>query len=263
MVAPEVNSAFQETPVIGVALAVVFAVAATPSAPRQPPAPLPIEQEAARVFADTAATFPARSDLADRLQAALANPGDAETRGRLALLWVRAMQQALGSIPFTIDATTQEPYRSWLARHEGHVNYSEPAGQWLMGTDHLWQLHNEHRRTASAEPLAWEVVENGLPGECEGYPPCYLAGLDRLHGEYLRRHPRGANAAEAVEQIRESSVQSVSLITGPTSQEFFTPATDCVDLVPTAKTLRAALVRSGVDARDAIALIDALRARCP
>ena len=248
---------------IGVAFSIVFAVAATASAPRQPPAPLPIEQEAARVLADTAATFPAVSELADRLQAALANPGDAEARGRLALLWVRTMQQALGSIPFTIDATTQEPYRSWLARHESVVDYSEPAGQWLMRTDHLWKLHNAHRLSASAEPLAWEVVENGLPGECEGYPPCYLAGLDMLHGEYLRRHPRGANAAEAVEQIRESCAQSVSLISGPTSHEFFTPATDCVDLVPKARALRAALVRSGVDAKDAIGLLDTLRARCP
>ena len=149
----------------------------------------------------------------------------------------------------TIDGSKHEPYRTWLATHDADVVYSEPAGQWLMDTDDLWRLHDAHRQTASAEPLAWEVVTNGLPGECEGYPPCYLAGLDRLHAEYLRRHPRGAHAAEAVEQIRESNEQSVRLATGAEGREFFNPATDCVDLVPKATSIRAALVQAGVDAR--------------
>ena len=248
---------------IVVALAIVFLVAATPSAPRQPSAPLPIEREAARLLADETATFPARADLADRLQAALANPEDGETRGRLALLWVRATRATLSAIPMTTDGTKEEPYRSWLATHDADVVYSEPAGQWLMATENLWRLHDEHRQTPSAEPLAWEVVTNGLPGECEGYPPCYLSGLDLLHGEYLRQHPRGAHAVDAVTQIRESCEQTVSLATGPKRHEFFTPATDCVDLIPKAEALRAALAQSGVDVKAAIALVDQLRALCP
>ena len=173
------------------------------------------------------------------------------------------MRRTLGAIPMTIDGTKHEPYRTWLATHDADVVYSEPAGQWLMDTDDLWRLHDAHRQTASAEPLAWEVVTNGLPGECEGYPPCYLAGLDRLHAEYLRRHPRGAHAAEAVEQIRESNEQSVSLATGAKGREFFNPATDCVDLVPKAASVRAALVQAGVDAKAAIGLVDKLRLLCP
>ena len=179
-----------------------------------------------------------------------------------ALLWVRTMRASLGAIPITTDGTKQEPYRSWLATHNADVADSEPAGQWLMVTENLWRLHDEHRPTSSAEPLAWEVVTNGLPGECEGYPPCYLAGLDMLHGEYLRRHPRGAHAADVVEQIRQSCEQTVSLATGPKSHEFFTPTTDCVDLVPKAEAVRAALVQSGVDVKAAVALVDQLRALC-
>ena len=236
--------------------------AAPPTA--QTAASLPIEREAARMLADEAQTFSALGELAVRLRAALANPGEpAETSGRLALLWVRAMRRTLGAIPMTIDGTKHEPYRTWLATHDADVIYSEPAAQWLMDTDDLWRLHDAHRQTASAEPLAWEVVTNGLPGECEGYPPCYLAGLDRLHAEYLRRHPRGAHAVEAVEQIRESNEQSVSLATGAKASEFFNPATDCVDLVPKAASVRAALVEAGVDAKAAIALVDKLRLLCP
>jgi hypothetical protein len=242
---------------------IAFAVmSAALAAPPQRPAVAPLEREAARVLADETTTFPARADLTDRLRSVLANPADAETRGRLALLWVRTMLRTLGAIPFTTDGTKQEPYRSWLRAHDADVVYSEPAGQWLMITENLWRLHDEHRQTASAEPLAWEVVDNGLPGECEGYPPCDLAGLDVLQGEYLRRHPRGAHAAEAVEQIRESCEQSVNLVNDPKGHEFFTPATDCVDLIPKADTLRAALLQTGVNAKAALAVLDALRAEC-
>ena len=231
---------------------------------QQTAALLPIEREAARLLADETQTFTALGDLADRLRAALANSAEpTETRGRLALAWVRAVRRTLGAIPFTVNGTTQEPSRTWLADHADDSVYSEPAGQWLMHPEHLWHLHDAHRRTASAEPLAWEVVTNGLPGECEGYPPCYLAGLDLLHAEYLRRHPGGAHAAEAVEQIRQSNEQSVHLTSGAKPHEFFNPATDCVDLVPKAATVRAALVQAGVDAKAAIALLDRLRALCP
>ena len=225
---------------------------------------LPIEREAARALADETQTFAVLGDLADRLHAALANPGEpAEARGRLALLWVRSVRRTLAAIPMAADGTKQEPYRTWLGTHDNDVVYSEPAGQWLMLAQDLWLLHDEHRSTSSAEALAWEVVENRLPGECEGYPPCYLSGLDLLHAEYLRRHPNGAHAAEAVEQIRQSNEQSVKLVTGSNGREFFNPATDCVDLVPKAGAVREALTRAGVDATAAIALLDTLRAQCP
>lgn len=233
------------------------------SPPPQSSVQLPIEREASRVLADEAQTFAARADLADRLRAALSNPADAsETRGRLALLWVRAFRSALGAIPMTIDATTVEPYRSWLAAHTSDAFYAEPAGQWIMPNEALWVLHDEHRATSSADPLAWETVSNGLSGECEGYPPCYLASMDLLHAEYLRRHPRGAHAAEAVEQIRQSNEQSLRLATGPKGHEFFDPATGCEDLVPAAAKVRGALAQAGVDATAAIALLDQLRALC-
>lgn len=247
-----------------IAAALVAAVLLGPPPVRQVPVLLPVEEEAARTLADDTQPFVAFGDLADRLRAALENPAEpAETRGRLALLWVRATRRTLRAIPTTVDGTKEEPYRTWLSTHDADVVYSEPGGQWLMRTDDLWRLHDEHRKTASAEPLAWEVVDNGLPGECEGYPPCYLSGLDLLHAEYLRRHPRGAHAADAVEQIRASNEQSVRLTTGPKRREFFNAATDCADLVPKADAVRAALAQAGVDAKAAIAGLDQLRALCP
>ena len=222
----------------------------------------PLEHEAARSLADDAPPFVARADLADRLRAALENPVGAEPRGRLALLWVKAMRHALGAIPMTVDATGEEPYRTWLASHD-EVVYNEPGGSWVIETDRLWSLHDEHRRTASADALAWEAVENGLPGECEGYVPCYLVGLDLLHGEYLRRHPNGGHAAAAVEQIRGSCEQSVKLLSGKDSGDFLDPETDCEDLVPPADALKQAMERASTDARAALTLLATLRAHCP
>jgi hypothetical protein len=224
---------------------------------------LPVENEAARLLASESSPFAALADVADRLRPEIARAAPATTRGRLALLWTRTMRRVLGAIPFTVDGARTEPYRTWLAGREADVVYSEPAGQWLLQNEMLWTLHDRVRATASAEPLAWEIVENGLGGECEGYPPCYLAGIDRLEAAYLRRHPKGAHAAEAVARIAASNKQSVDLATGPDRRDFFTPSTDCVDLVPKAETVRAALVQAGVDAKSAIALLDLLRAQCP
>ena len=240
----------------------VFASVAGTAAAQAPPQLLPLEREAARILADDGQPFVARGDLADRLKAALQNPDDPELRGRLALLWVRAVRRTLEAIPMTVDGTRQEPFRTWLQDHDADVVYSEPAGQWLLDNTRLWTLHDEHRQSAAAEPLAWEAVDNGLPGECEGYPPCYLSGLNRLEGEYLRRHPAGRHAAEAAERIRESCQQSLELISTQKPREFFNPATDCKDLGPPADELRAALSRARIDARDALGLLARLRALC-
>jgi hypothetical protein len=246
--------------VSAVFVGIVLAVA--PSAQVAPT--LAIERDAERLLASESSSFASIGDLADRLRPEIGNAArPAGTRGRLTLLWVRAMRQALGAIPITLDGARTEPYRTWLTGREADVVYSEPAGQWLLQNEMLWALHDAVRATPSAEPLAWEIVENGLAGECEGYPPCYLAGIDRLDAEYLRRHPKGAHAAEAVARIAASNKQSVDLATGPDRRDFFTPSTDCADLVPKAETVRAALVQAGADAKSAIALLDLLRAQCP
>jgi hypothetical protein len=223
-----------------------------------------IEREAERLLASTTASFAPIANLADRLRPQVSNGArPAEERGRVTLLWVRTMRRAFAAIPVTIDATRQEPYRTWLAAHDDEVFYAAPAGEWKLRNERLWALHDEVRASSSAEPLAWEIVENGLGGECEGYPPCYLAGIDELDAEYLRRHPRGAHAAEAVARIAASHRQSVELATGRDRREFFNPATDCVDLVPKAAAVRAALVQAGVETKEAVALLDRLRALCP
>lgn len=221
-----------------------------------------LEAEAARVLASEKATFDELAALTGRLQVVLESEADAESRGRLALLWVQSLRRTLGAIPMEVDGSRTEPYRTWLAANEREVAYSEPAGMWLASNDVVWALHDRNRSTASAEALAWEIVENGVPGECEGYPPCYLAGFEMIHTRYLREHPAGAHAAEAVQQIHESLEQIQRLLAGPDGGEFFNPSTDCADLKPPADSLNDALARAKVETTATRRLLRQIRARC-
>jgi hypothetical protein len=205
--------------------------------------------------------FTARAEIAEEIAAAVSDRSDRESRGRLTLLYVRTMRAALGAIP--MDARAREPYQAFLQRHQGEAVYSEPAGQWMLTPAAIWALHETNRASASAEAIAWEAVDNGMPGECEGYPPCELATLDALDGEYLRRHPDGAHVVEVLKRIGDTSAELERLLSAPNGHELFNPVSDCVDLTPKAKALDTAMRAAKADASGALAALAQLRARCP
>jgi hypothetical protein len=142
--------------------------------------------------------------------------------------------------------------------------YSEPAGQWLIVPEVVWRVHTAHRSTSSAEAIAWLAVENGYPGECEGYIPCYANIMNWLDGEYLRRHPRGPHASEAVAQVHSSLADALKrLSTDPPASRYLDPATDCGDLKAGLVPLRAAILGSNAARRkETVGVIDELLARC-
>ena len=219
-----------------------------------------LEAETVSALQSDAQPFEARALLVERLHAAYARSGGGD-RPRLALLWLRSVRWLLAAIP--MGSEDEDPYRGWLAGHESQVVYSEPAGQWLIDPDLIWRVH-AHRSGPDAERLAWLAVENGMPGECEGYVPCTAYTLDRLYGEYLRRHPFGAYAAEAAAGIRESFQQSLRLLADPDGADFLDRPRDCAELVSTVDELRTAMLGSsaGGDA-ETISTLDRLRAACP
>ena len=204
--------------------------------------------------------FTERAAFADEIGVALSDGADRESRGRLTLLYVRTMRAALGVIP--MDGRAREPYQAFLRRHQGESAYSEPAGPWMLTPDDIWTLHEANRASASAEAIAWEAVDNGMPGECEGYPPCELATLDALDGEYLRRHPDGAHVVEVLKRIGDSCTELERLLSAPSGHELFNPVSDCGDLTPKAKALEAALRAAKADASGALEALAQLRGRC-
>jgi len=71
-----------------------------------------------------------------------------------------------------------------------------------MRTELLWKLETKYHTLPISDRIAWAAAENEQPHDCEGDEVCHLftfaAGV-----EYLRRHPNGAHAAEAVKNFNE------------------------------------------------------------
>ena len=132
----------------------------------------------------------------------------------------------------------------------------------MLRPDAIWAIHGANRSSTSAEAIAWQAVDNGMPGECEGYPPCELATLDALDGEYLRQHPDGAHAADAITRIRETCRELERLLAAPNGHELFDPVLDCKDLKPTADAVERALQGARTDATEALAALRLVRERC-
>ena len=220
-----------------------------------------LEAEATRALRPETELFAERAALVARLQAGSERAPDANQRARLALLWLRAVRGVLATI--TSGPSPEEPYRDWLERHQKVVVYSEPAGQWLLIPEVIWKVHDAHRSAASAEAIAWFAIENGYPGECEGYIPCYANIMNWLDGEYLRRHPRGPHASEIVEQVHSSLSESVKRLSEPDAKSYLNPSTDCGDLKSGLVPLREAIDKSNAGRRvAAVNVIDRLLERC-
>ena len=192
---------------------------------------------------------------------AFATSPDANANARATLKWLRALQNVLKAIPIE---RASGPHEAWVKANEDLILYSEPAGEWLIRHDLLLVVHADHAKSAVADDIAWLAVENGLPGECEGYIPCYASSLNMLEGEYLRAHPRGAHRQEAFDRIVQSlDISLDDLLKRPDSADFLTVPRDCGDLLAGMRPLRAAIAAAGGAGTKALALADRAIAICP
>jgi len=109
------------------------------------------------------------------------------------------LQTVLGKIPMTRQ--DKEPHRSFLKRNDKDIVYSDPAGEWYVRSRRFWDLATKYRNLPIADKIAWTAAENQLPGECEGYVPCYLSVIRMTYGEYLTRFPKGAYRKRAIQEM--------------------------------------------------------------
>jgi hypothetical protein len=153
-------------------------------------------------LANTSATFADLSELVRFLDRATR---EVKARGALAELELArlvALARALAAMPF--EQLNNQPYKSWTDEREKEVVYSEPAGQWYVNSGVLWDLQRKYRDLPLAERIAWEASQTPLPGECEGYLPCYIYKETETNGRYLKLYPRGAHADAALSKLAES-----------------------------------------------------------
>lgn len=185
---------------------------------------------------------------------------DAEGRARIDLARLRAVQAALGAIPF--GGGQREPYATFLSGRKAEITYDAPAGRWLLANQMILDLQAKYASTATGDEFAWFAVTNGLPGECEGYIPCYLRWRNRLQGEYLRREPSGRHVDEAIALIKETAD---SLADRPKPNEIFDfdRVRDCKELTSSIDALVAAIKATKSANRDAaISSLSGVRRLC-
>jgi hypothetical protein len=139
----------------------------------------------------------------------------------LELYKLQALAKSLENIPF--DNKSQSLYSDWTKTHDAKIVYSEPAGQWFVRAELFWNLSARYRALPIAERIAWAAAETPLPGECEGYMPCYIY-LSRITlGEYLKRYPQGDRAEEALRELSESLAPIVADLS---EQKVYVPPQD-------------------------------------
>lgn len=204
--------------------------------------------------------FPALAELVAFIERVAPEYTDPDGRARVELARLRATAGALASIPQ--NGGGRDPYAPWLAARKADVTYDEPGGRWLLASPAIWDLHARYATTASADDIAWFAVTNGLGGECEGHLPCYVEWRNRLQGEYLRRHPGGRHADEAVGVVKDT----VDLLAAPPKSNAayqFDRAKDCRDFTTSIDALAAAVKGTRAANRDAtIASLTTLRRAC-
>ena len=205
--------------------------------------------------------FPAFAELVAFIERVAPEYTDPDGRARIEFARLRAIALAAEAIPFR--GGKREPFATWLKARDTYVMYDEPAGQWMIAPRTIWDTHARIQSAAIADEVAWFAVTNGLGGECEGHLACYIAVRNRLQGEYLRLHPNGRHAVEAVVVLKETADQ-IGAPAKPGEAFLFDRGRDCRDVTASLDALTNAVTGTRVGARDAtIASLASLRRICP
>jgi len=152
-------------------------------------------------LANKSATFADLSELVRFLDRATREVKSRDTLAELELARLVALARSLAAMPF--ESMHNPPYKSWTDERDKEIVYSEPAGQWYVRSELFWNLQRKYAGLPVAERAAWEGAQTPLPGECEGYVPCYLYMEIESNGKYLKLYPRGAHADAALAAISE------------------------------------------------------------
>jgi hypothetical protein len=152
-------------------------------------------------LANSAATFADLSELVLFLERAAREVKARQVLAELELARLVALARSLASVP--LEDLGRQPFKAWVDERGKEIVYSEPAGQWYVRAELFWALQRRYAGLPVAERAAWEGAQTPVPGECEGYVPCYLYMEMETNGKYLKLYPRGAHADAALEALSE------------------------------------------------------------
>jgi hypothetical protein len=152
-------------------------------------------------------TFGDWADLTDFLDRAAREAPDGGARAALGLARLRAMSKAVMTLSY--DTAETAAAKGWLGRYAEELVYNEIGAGWLVKSDVFWDLREKYKALPLADEIAWGAARNPLPGECEGYVPCYVDAIRITDARYLGLYPNGAHAAEAVAELVASLSMSL------------------------------------------------------
>ena len=153
------------------------------------------------------------------------------------------LQAALRKIP--MNRQDKEPHRSFLKRNDKYIVYSDPAGEWYVRSDRFWNLQKKYKTLAIADQIAWTAAENQLPGECEGYVPCYLSVIRMTYGEYLTLYPKGKFSRKAVQEtVKSLGYMADDAVSAKKNYDGPTEAGDDAEFAKAIKDLRGILSKT-------------------
>jgi hypothetical protein len=198
--------------------------------------------------------------LVDLIDLAAQTVSSREAQARFALYRLQSMRNAAAAIEGGREIPSYA--ETWVEAHGSELMYFESAGDWLLNSLAISKIHDTWRDTAAADDIAWLRVENGWPGECEGYVPCYIGWQNGLNGEYLRLHPRGRHADAANRDITRT-LDSIMDHLAPMLDALFHSATECGELNANLDPLVAAIRASRSPAKaPALAATDRFARLC-
>ncbi|HEX3557706.1 MAG TPA: hypothetical protein VHU19_00775 [Pyrinomonadaceae bacterium] len=186
-------------------------------------------------LANKTASFADLVDLVHFLDRAAKEVTRPEALAELEFARLSALARSLSSIP--IEQRDNPTYKQWTTERDSEIVYSEPAGQWYVRADLLWDLQKKYPNLPVAERVAWEAAETPLPGECETDLGCTLFYASATHGNYLKLYPRGPHADAALDAIAETFKYVTDDIRG-TDHVYQVAAEEKADFKKTLATLR-------------------------
>jgi hypothetical protein len=128
----------------------------------------------------------------------LASAG-AASKGELELARLHALGRAAGSMGETTEGKPANP--DFVRAHARELYHHEFAGGWAVEPERFWELEVKYRGTPLGDRIAWDAAQALYNGECESDEVCQFIGLHGTQGRYLGLYPKGAHAAEALQEL--------------------------------------------------------------